>query len=1435
MGIGDKVHLSLEDAQWTPPNEDGVFTLGKRADWDLEYTGKVLMEVHRGTIPLAVVDVSHTPESVDGPLHEIAVNGNTKANTAMWNRNEESWSSPAFAKRKSRRPDRLAGTVPSFLTEDDGYIPGKGRKRAKFSRNSGSWRYLERSPSFDDRNQAPHTASPVLDQSEDVGTALESALESFRPDHRNGEVNSVDAGTSQIWQHEYSTIISDKAPEVLMPPPPLTLEQQQHVGESSATRLAVETEGKSGQEVEDHQQADQIATPPRATTPRLLPVPSQGLPLISPLIKRQGAAVGYFPPMLGVQSELDSSADMDTKSLTEERRRDTVSPFVTPEAFASQPAMSSSEDGSFMTVSGPATQAVDLASSTMEDEELQREQKAHKGETESPPSGRIAKLKPEQSILPSDEFEFPDDSPVEPRPIGQISVEVALDHPNKNIAELALLESSTDPSFTSTVPQQVEPLPTAKDGEDPRSVCEFADQAPNLLPLEELSKTQLGQFENAPESHLSSEIFAISDKEDEQEHKHILSDPSSATRQSLHYSKVLEISAQEAEYNDLPVSAPPFPFKQRWDTKAKRETKAHQALPFLNETVPYVDRRISCDGTEDGSRSHSGERSGTRSSLVSERASLLYDNDDNVAENQFNRYEERSCSEGDDSKPPDRDESHSPRNEDNDAQTAHIVEELDEDDTPSIVALDREPGAVVRSERAKAADLGVFSKSVDSDIHMTDDEIGQQSPPLFEGQGHTQRLPEMPLSRSPSIGPEQDAHFVPVSLAAMLDLPSLANIEEQNRVYAGAVDVADSQISNKPEHAVSRNDQLATPNNSQRQIPNSHPRDPQGELRDEKPEVELPLSPQNTQDPQVSQGVILEKPRDAKNEQKTLSNNSAAVEPEPNLEATETIVKNTTLSLKETRRRSSRLSLIMPLSAKDPSEIVIPYFTPKKPNQHDKHDEILSSPPHRSLTPEIKNRDNENVVVLIPPPAEKRSQLDLQSPVTSGRLDPAKSPSPKSQPPTKGFTTPHSYYPSLSSVPTHFDEEIDVLAVAVNTSKQAQRAKSGPRDYFLTLKVADSSCNARDTASIQLFRPYKEALPICARGDILLLRGMKVQTRRTLGTRGKIQKNKDLDGMMLLSTDSSAWAVFKFLVPQTISAEEGRPGPKDGSARLPAKRATPIKMDAQINGPPVEFGAEERAFARGLNKWWIEAGEAVFPEVKRQPHSKTKGKEKEKIDEVGEHDESLHDHELRDGMAYGDMISPMPLHEHSRRDSQSHHEDNEGVLHEHGDIEESLHEHELRDGIAYGDTIGPKPPHKHHHDHDHDHDHSQLSKSGPPPSDPHTRSASGSEDPTLHEHELRDGMAYGDTIAPRPIHPHFPLDGHDSSPPGQHSGVGSSSSPIAGSHREAHVHNLRNGISYGNADAAIDAAPASTSTPSSSRSKARTRRSRGGDCDVWSR
>lgn len=152
----------------------------------------------------------------------------------------------------------------------------------------------------------------------------------------------------------------------------------------------------------------------------------------------------------------------------------------------------------------------------------------------------------------------------------------------------------------------------------------------------------------------------------------------------------------------------------------------------------------------------------------------------------------------------------------------------------------------------------------------------------------------------------------------------------------------------------------------------------------------------------------------------------------------------------------------------------------------------------------------------------------------------------------------------------------------------------------------------------------------------------------------------------------------------------------------------------QVRGPPVEFGAEERAFARGLWNWWgsltsseREALEAAVPkDEKTRPTSKgikglgvelpgsqdgaqrserSKGREKSlSVDTVG--DEPV-GRVLRPRHGRGKM-SESPEKEgkvmHELRDGTSYF-DGEG---EDGAVETQNGLHQLRDGKAYRDRKG---------------------------------------------------------------------------------------------------------------------------------------------------
>ena len=141
----------------------------------------------------------------------------------------------------------------------------------------------------------------------------------------------------------------------------------------------------------------------------------------------------------------------------------------------------------------------------------------------------------------------------------------------------------------------------------------------------------------------------------------------------------------------------------------------------------------------------------------------------------------------------------------------------------------------------------------------------------------------------------------------------------------------------------------------------------------------------------------------------------------------------------------------------------------------------------------------------------------------------------------KGLWTSQAYFTTLAALPQCFGSSIDVLAINVHC-EDTTRAHTGPRDFFLTLQVTDATI-APTTTTVQIFRPFRNALPRVAAGDAMLLRDFRVvSTSRKLG---------------LISSTESAWLAWR----------------GDGARE-------------DVTGPPVELGLAEREWARDLRAWW---------------------------------------------------------------------------------------------------------------------------------------------------------------------------------------------------------------------------------------------------------
>lgn len=216
---------------------------------------------------------------------------------------------------------------------------------------------------------------------------------------------------------------------------------------------------------------------------------------------------------------------------------------------------------------------------------------------------------------------------------------------------------------------------------------------------------------------------------------------------------------------------------------------------------------------------------------------------------------------------------------------------------------------------------------------------------------------------------------------------------------------------------------------------------------------------------------------------------------------------------------------------------------------------------------------------------------------------PSSSPPPRPEP-DSGFRTSLAYFAPLSTIRSHYNSTTSVLALVI-ASTPITRATAGPKDYHMTLYITDpSSASPPSMTSARIFRPSRFSFPDAQQGDAILLRNFRVVSyKKQLG---------------LLSTDSSAWAVFR-------RGEE-----------------------PQIRGPPVEFGAEERGFARGHWDWWATVEQDKY--VNAVPSDKAESPRRTRGHKSGNSRSSIVRHELRDGTTYVDRPKVENTEMHELRD-----------------------------------------------------------------------------------------------------------------------------------------------------------------------------------------
>ncbi|AEO63427.1 uncharacterized protein THITE_2108666 [Thermothielavioides terrestris NRRL 8126] len=171
LGAGDELLLGLDGAHWAKDVSRGRIP-GARVDWQLQFSEKLILQVTSSeTGETKHITIDHPASDVlDGPVAEPPRAATPEpaprvpdVQSAVHQISDiplNEYASPAFMKRARLSYGALfEGGFDIF--EEDGGVKGRGRKRARFGRDSSAWRYSSQSPS-------PEPPLPIDDAVDEV-------------------------------------------------------------------------------------------------------------------------------------------------------------------------------------------------------------------------------------------------------------------------------------------------------------------------------------------------------------------------------------------------------------------------------------------------------------------------------------------------------------------------------------------------------------------------------------------------------------------------------------------------------------------------------------------------------------------------------------------------------------------------------------------------------------------------------------------------------------------------------------------------------------------------------------------------------------------------------------------------------------------------------------------------------------------------------------------------------------------------------------------------------------------------------------------------------------------------------------------------------------------------------------------------------------------
>ncbi|ODM20896.1 hypothetical protein SI65_03949 [Aspergillus cristatus] len=1342
VGIGDELVLSLAGSR-LDKNETATQTPGRYVAWDVHFDDRVHLEISRSSNHYATVKVDPpvepAPRIEEEPAPPVTpVPSRIRPEEPVVTSGLGSWTSPAFFQR-SRASFGVDSRLDPFA-EDDGFIPGKGRKRPRFSMRSSEWRLIDEPANPDEKG------SPV-DWIQELEDEIESEPEPEQPEPESEvdkEGTAAIVGTPQ--ETPIKTGLSPSAEAIPTtttsmtvdrPTPEPSADVEQPVQQDAARAAEVRREA-----YEKEFYVNGLHT--LMDTPRLLPIPSPGLPVPSPLVSADNRQ-GYFSSAAAIIAQTSAPQQSTTATQHESTRvediaemRTEVTQTETIGASVAQTTHESAPISHYETApEGPITTGPrdSIAEDEVQLDEGHETAATHVYQDEPSPSPNMEAPVEEEpyiehiAIQPPEDVEMEDAQQVLADKQHESEEEDDEDSQEEESDEESGIEEIEDESENEGEEDDEEDEEEEEEGEEE----DLADQAVDMQSREVHIEQYATDGTEGPNKTAQSQAKAYSESKGQRHHVEECEEDIEDEIEDEEDEEMDDEEASEGDYESENVYE-----DDDEDVESESESDGqYQARPPQKSTQPEIivldsddedeqpdasfQAQTRAPSTTQGQPATNQEQSDDESHTKREEDDWTSDaqeqmegDDEVMAEGEYDdersHYIEEDDSDEDKEAPA---EEETVKNGDQD----HYVEGDDEDDYSG----DEEELAEVESARGDEQCLYVEDDDDDDDDDDEEEEGSAEDDAMRDKERADQieivertRRVENEQVAEPASGQqeqgslaenkdeqyeqERDEQEDEATTSAEYEIATRPNIGEEPPAgkHHGETHVTEELLQyseqdlheHPPTHTPQETTSEATSYQSEtiRDDAGSNGRQQEvqetSEVRIEGPSTTAELdqdkdsglwydgarSPRighdtttitaktlepsdlslhdrqadDTVETEYSHQISVDHSEDEKaitSQEHAPSREQAEIfagGDEAMVEAPDVPQANNVLPTTEQGPRSRSASISEHEWAEaneyrvDEGVRAQEEQEPRSPSASISRHEWVEA--NEYAADEAQEAADEETALQLQLQDETRIRESIEESDSY-----TQHPGPDRRYP--GLRSKHAYYVPLASLIDHFDALVDTISVVSETSPIIHSA-SGKKDYSLTLYLTDPSM-VGTTLTTQIFRPYLEALPSLSDGDVILLRNFKVKSFN--------------HHMMLVSVDTSAWAVF-----------------------------SPSQDEAQMTGPPVEYDDEERTHVSYLRSWYQSDGAAMVADNQLQasiveasremtPMSSVAASDTASLDDFpgrdGRRDSTRRDrrgrrsyrritiHELRDGRRYTEIGSPS--------DPESIHELRDGTVYAH--------------------------------------------------------------------------------------------------------------------------------------------------------------------------